>query len=191
MNNSRVSANIVLALTIDPLNVSGLGYGFDKSRVKDKYGIEPRIKKATEFLTNQAFGHNGDDKTFMSVKVMSISSNSEDSDNIDVVVKIQLNSLLVDTFTFKLLLDVVSKDFLCYFDKMGWTIERSVIGSHLWYQGDIKNEDLHAQLGIPDKIYEVIDDHNKIEYVLYRDSMNITLDDYEGLFDGFNYDLED
>ena len=183
---SKISANIVLAVTLDPFDISNLGNGFNVGEIKDKSGIKARIQKSTEFIANQAFRHNGDSGTHMSVKVLSIVNNVNDSNLVDILVKVQLCSLIIDPFLYEVLLGVVSKDFLCYFDKMGWTIIKSITASNLWYQEDIPNNEVHTKLGSPDEEYSITDTHNKIEYVLYRDSMSITLDDYEGLLDEFN-----
>lgn len=179
----RVAASVVMMATVDPHELGNLG-------VINKENISERILKSFRYISYQALSSYSDRESKFGVSVLSIEQNHSDPSLIDIAVKVRTMSLLINELMYEIAIDVAFKDFLCYFDKMGWTIIESAMASYLWYQGGLTELEVTEQLNgaceTCDKVYEVCDAHNKIEYVFYRDSMNMSLNDYEIMVGDFN-----
>ena len=185
MKNNRFDSKIFLSTTIDVSEASlsenpSVLYGSEGSK-----DIGLRILRSTGFIIAQAFKNYVDKNTLIEVDDISICFDKSGTEAVNVSAKISIDSIEVPNRMHKILLDLVFKDFVGYIDGMGLTITNSSLISPLWYSESIQKNDSCKSLCDPDNTYEYFDVHSDIDYVLYRDSMSMTLSDYESVVEEF------
>ena len=174
----RKVINLVLGVTINPYELT-VGNGFNKENFGTIESIEARVNESLQFIVTTNFGSFSTPKTLCRSSVISIENNTEDDQLIDAKCLIQFNELPISVGDFKRTSSDAFSDFVCYFDKLGFAIEDSAMIVYLWEQ----TEDIEkiSELGEVDLSWTEENCQRTIEYVLFRDSLNVTIDDFESV----------